>query len=69
MNAATVMVVAQPAELTVFAPDAHLERACELIVDAGQAGAAWIVFPETYLPGAPAWLWFGLPLTRRGRDR
>jgi predicted amidohydrolase len=57
MHSAMVMVVAQPAELVDFDPDARLERACELIVDAGQAGAGWIVFPETYLPGAPAWIW------------
>jgi predicted amidohydrolase len=42
-----------------FAPGLLLERACELIVDAGRAGAGWIIFPEAYLPGAPAWLWHG----------
>jgi predicted amidohydrolase len=57
MEKVTVMVVGQPAELMAFASDARLERACELIVDAGQAGAHWICFPEAYLPGAPAWLW------------
>src|SRR5690242_20680070 len=57
MNSAMVMLVGQPAELMAFDLDARLERACELIVDAGQAGAHWIIFPEAYLPGAPAWLW------------
>jgi predicted amidohydrolase len=57
MDSAMVMVVGQLAELTAFDPDARLERACELIVDAGQARARWICFPEGYLPGAPAWLW------------
>jgi nitrilase len=57
VESAQIMVVAQPQELAVFDPDAHLERACELIVDAGQAGAQWVIFPEAYLPGAPAWLW------------
>jgi nitrilase len=61
MENAMVMVVGQPAELTAFDPDARLERACELIVDAGQAGAHWIIFPEAYLPGGPTWLWSGLP--------
>jgi nitrilase len=51
------MVVVQPQEFVVLDPDARLERACELIVDAGQAGAQWIIFPEAYLPGAPTWLW------------
>jgi len=53
------MGVAQPAELAIFNLDARVERACELIVDAGQAGAGWIIFPEAYLPGAPAGLWSG----------
>lgn len=57
MEKAMVMVVGQPAELMALASDARLERACELIVDAGQAGAHWICFPEAYLPGAPVWLW------------
>jgi predicted amidohydrolase len=57
MDSALVRVVAQPVELAVFDPEARLERACELIVDAGQAGAQWIIFPEAYLPGVPAWLW------------
>jgi len=34
-----------------------LERACELIVDASGAGARWVVFPEAFLPGYPAWVW------------
>jgi predicted amidohydrolase len=37
--------------------DAALERACEIIVDAGQAGARWAIFPEGAIPGHPAWLW------------
>lgn len=53
MESVMVMVVGQPTELAVFDLDVRLERACELIVDAGQAGAQWIIFPEAYLPGAP----------------
>src|SRR5215211_3781291 len=34
-----------------------LERACELIVDAGGAGAQWIFFPEAFIPGYPTWTW------------
>src|SRR5690349_13023397 len=59
MDTTMIMVVGQDAELAVFDLDARLERACELIVDAGQAGAQWIIFPEAYLPGAPVWLWSG----------
>jgi nitrilase len=36
---------------------ATLEKACELIVDAGQAGARLIVFPAAFIPGYPAWIW------------
>jgi nitrilase len=35
---------------------ATLEKACELIVDADQAGARLIVFPVAFLPGYPAWI-------------
>ena len=53
MGAPTVML----AEPGLLERGARLERACELIVDAGRAGAGWLIFPEAYLPGAPAWLW------------
>ena len=36
---------------------ATLEKACELIVDAGQAGARLIVFPAAFIPGYPIWIW------------
>lgn len=36
---------------------ATLEKACELIVDAGQAGARLIVFPVSFIPGYPSWIW------------
>jgi len=34
-----------------------LERACELIVDAGQTGASLIIFPAAFIPGYPDWVW------------
>lgn len=36
---------------------ATLEKACELIVDAGHSGARLIVLPEAFLPGYPIWVW------------
>lgn len=36
---------------------ATVEKACELIVDAGQAGARLIVFPAAFIPGYPVWIW------------
>jgi nitrilase len=41
--------------------DSALERACEIIVDAGLAGARWAVFPEAFIPGYPAWVWAMCP--------
>ncbi len=35
--------------------EATVEKACELIVEAGNAGADLIVFPETWIPGYPFW--------------
>jgi predicted amidohydrolase len=37
--------------------DSALEQICERIVDAGLAGARWVIFPEGCLPGYPAWVW------------
>lgn len=34
-----------------------LEQVCERLVDAGLAGARWVLFPEGCLPGYPAWIW------------
>jgi nitrilase len=36
---------------------ATLEKACELMVDASDAGARLIVFPTAFLPGYPVWAW------------
>src|SRR5947209_5703841 len=40
---------------------ATLEKACELIVDAGHAGARLIILPEAFLPGYPVWVWMVPP--------
>lgn len=36
---------------------ATIEKACELIACAGQAGARLIVFPEAFIPAYPIWVW------------
>jgi len=36
---------------------ATLARAAEIVVEAGEHGAALVVFPETFIPGYPAWIW------------
>jgi nitrilase len=37
-------------------PDATLARSADLARDAKSMGAGLIVFPETWLPGYPAWV-------------
>ena len=44
--------------------EASLEKACDLIAQAGVAGAKLIVLPEAFIPAYPAWVWT-LPLNRR----
>ena len=36
---------------------ATLERATSAVHEAAKSGASLVVFPETYLPGYPAWIW------------
>jgi predicted amidohydrolase len=42
---------------TLLDQHAALEWACEVIVDAGQAGAHWIIFPQAAIPSYPDWVW------------
>jgi nitrilase len=36
---------------------ATVEKACRLIAEAGAAGAKLVVFPETFIPTYPLWVW------------
>ena len=37
--------------------DATIEKACGLIAEAGRNGACLIVFPESFVPAYPDWVW------------
>ncbi|PQA86691.1 carbon-nitrogen hydrolase family protein [Hyphococcus luteus] len=43
--------------------DACVEKCCKLIADAAAEGAKLIVFPETFIPGYPFWIWTHTPAT------
>jgi nitrilase len=51
----TVAVVQQPPVL--LDREATLARAVENLHVAADAGSRLLVFPETYIPGYPAWIW------------
>jgi len=38
-------------------------KTCDLIADAGGKGAQLVVFPETFIPGYPYWIWTHTPTT------
>src|SRR5438552_3822665 len=37
--------------------DATVEKACKLVEEAGNEDARLIVFPETFIPTYPDWVW------------
>jgi len=37
--------------------EATVEKSCRLIKEAGKSGAGLVVFPETFIPTYPDWVW------------
>src|ERR1700690_2777118 len=60
----TFLVAAAHATPVFLDRKATLEKACELIAEAGRKGARLIVFPEAFLPAYPDWVWL-VPGNRR----
>jgi aliphatic nitrilase len=57
----TVKIAAVHAASEFLDLDRSVDKACDLIEEAGRAGAGLVVFPETYLPGYPYWIWSHTP--------
>ncbi len=56
-NNATFKVAAMQAMPVFLNRAATIEKACELIAEAGREGARLIVFPEGFIPAYPDWVW------------
>lgn len=56
LNTPFVVAVVQAAP-SVMDREATLDKACELILEAGQRGARLVAFPESFIPGYPEWVW------------
>lgn len=58
-----VKVAAVHAAAPFLDRDAGVDKTCRLIGEAAQEGARLVVFPETFIPGYPVWIWTHTPAT------
>ncbi len=61
MSAGPFKVAAVQAAPVFLDLDKTVEKAVGLIDEAGEKGVKAIVFPETWVPGYPWWIWLGAP--------
>ncbi len=57
-DADTIRIAAIQATPVFLDAEATVEKACDLIREAGGNGADLAVFPEAFVPGYPIWSWF-----------
>jgi nitrilase len=57
----TVRVAAVQATPVFLDREATIDKACRLIAEAAAAGARLAVFPETFVPAYPDWVWRSRP--------
>lgn len=53
-----VRVAVTQAEPVWLNLDATVEKTCKLIREAAANGAQLVTFPECWIPGYPAWIWY-----------
>lgn len=59
----TIRVAVTQAEPAWLDLQAGVQKTCKLIEEAARHGAQLVTFPECWIPGYPAWVWYGiLPL-------
>jgi nitrilase len=57
MTQDTFKIAAVQATPVILDRAATVDLACNLIAEAGRAGARLVVFPEAFVPGYPHWVW------------
>lgn len=58
MEAGSFRIAAVQASSVFLDLDATIDKACRLIEEAAENGAALAVFPEAFVPAYPVWVWF-----------